>query len=267
MKKFLSVFKISLQQEFAYRLNFIMWRVRNVMQFFLVFFLWSSIFSDPSRIVFGYDKAKILTYVFGILVIRAIVFSAKSDEVAKQIGLGEISTYLLKPINFFKYWFTRDIASKVLNLAFGFFEIILLFFILRPPFFFQGNPFYLLTFLISVVFAIMLYFLFNSLLNLSTFWMPEMGWAMQFLFVVVVTEFLSGAVFPLDIFPRVFQNVIYMLPFPYFVFFPLQIYLGKFSYEMVLNGLLIGGGWLIILYFTICYIWSKGLKKYSAEGI
>ncbi|MBI2103398.1 hypothetical protein HYT59_00170 [Candidatus Woesebacteria bacterium] len=77
MYKYLQVFKISFQQEFAYRLNFIMWRLRNVMQIFLVFFLWSTIFSDNQKEFFGYNRDKILTYVFGILILRALVLSAR----------------------------------------------------------------------------------------------------------------------------------------------------------------------------------------------
>ncbi len=64
LAKYISIFKISFAQEFAYRLNFIMWRVRNVMQILLLFFLWTTVFSDPARVVFGYDRAKMLTYVF-----------------------------------------------------------------------------------------------------------------------------------------------------------------------------------------------------------
>ena len=49
MKKYWSIFKISFEQEFAYRLNFILWRVRNVFQILLTYFLWSTVFADPRR--------------------------------------------------------------------------------------------------------------------------------------------------------------------------------------------------------------------------
>jgi len=116
MKKYFSVFKISFQQEFVYRLNFIMWRLRNVMQIFLVFFLWDTVFSDPKRVVFGYDREKILTYVFAILIVKAFVLSARAVDVAGDIARGDLTNYLLKPVSYFKYWFTRDISSKSLNL-------------------------------------------------------------------------------------------------------------------------------------------------------
>src|SRR4030042_569121 len=95
MKKYLSVFKISFQQEFAYRVNFIMWRVRNVTQLFLVFFLWDTVFSAQGKVIFGYDKTRILTYVFGLLIIRAFVLSARAVDVAGEVANGDLSNYLI----------------------------------------------------------------------------------------------------------------------------------------------------------------------------
>ena len=127
MKKYFSVFKISFQQEFVYRLNFIMWRLRNVMQIFLVFFLWDTVFSDPKRVVFGYDRERILTYVFAILIVKAFVLSARAVDVAGDISRGDLTNYLLKPLSYFKYLFTRDISSKSLNLLFATVEFFILY--------------------------------------------------------------------------------------------------------------------------------------------
>lgn len=267
MRKYLQVLKITFQQELAYRLNFIMWRVRNVMQVFLMFFLWDSVFSDSSRQFFGYNRSKMLTYIFGILIIKAIVFSSRTIELSGIISDGTLAQYLLKPINFFKYWFTADIASKILNLSFSFVETILLFLIFKPEIYFQSNPIYLLLFFISLLIAVLLFFAIVFLINMVSFWTPEAGWALPFLFIVIIGDFLSGSVFPLDIFSKSYQNIFYSLPFPYLVFFPLQIYLGKLPISVVINGIFISLGWLIILWFSMKYVWQRGLKKFSSEGI
>lgn len=266
MHKYLQVFKISFQQEFAYRLNFVMWRVRNVIQIFIVFFLWDAVFRDPGKMVFGYDRAKILTYVFGILIVRSLVLSARAVDVAEEIASGDFSNYLLKPFSYFKYWLTRDFSSKVLNLIFAFFEFMLLFVLLKPPLFFQSNSFYLFAFILSLILAILIFFILLFLVSSVPFWMPESGWGAQFLFVGIITEFLSGAVFPLDIFPSLIQKILYALPFPYLIFFPLQVYLGKLSPPQVFQGLGLAFFWLIILWFLLKIIWNRGLKVYQAFG-
>lgn len=266
MKKYLSVFKISYLQEFAYRLNFIMWRVRNVLQIFLVFFLWSTVYANPGTELFGYDRDRILTYVFGILIIRAVVLSARTVDVAGEISNGDLTNFLLKPINYFKYWFTRDISSKVLNLGFAAVEAGALYLILKPPFFLQTDPGILFAFFISLVLAVLMFFTLLFLVNMIAFWIPTAGWAAQFLVIVIFTEYLSGGIFPIDILPETVQTIIYALPFPYLLFFPLQIYLGKLSTIAIARGLAASFIWTLILGFAVNIVWNKGLEQYSAEG-
>ncbi|MEJ2348027.1 MAG: ABC-2 family transporter protein [Patescibacteria group bacterium] len=266
MKKYLSVFKISFAQEFAYRASFIMWRVRNVLQIFLVFFLWTTVFSNPRTELFGYNRDKIITYIFGIFILRALVMSARTVDISGEISNGDLTNYLLKPLDYFKYWFTRDISSKALNLCFVVVEVFLLSLFLKPSFFLQTDPVKIILFLVSIAFAVVMFFGLLVLANLITFWLPESGWGAQFLFIVIFAEYLSGAVFPLDILPTVIQNILYKLPFPYLLFFPLQVYLGKLSTAMILKGLLFSGLWMTILIFFMNYVWHKGLKRYTAVG-
>lgn len=266
INKYISIFKISFQEEFAYRVNFIMWRVRNVLQIFLVFFLWDSIYSNPGTQLFGYDRNKILTYVFGILILRAIVLSSRTVDVAGEISSGDLTNFLLKPVSYIKYWFTRDISSKVLNISFAIFETGLLFALLKPPFYLQTDPFYLILFLLAIVFAILIFFNLLFLVNLITFWIPTAGWGAQFLFIGIFVEFFSGGVFPIDILPQVLQKIIYTLPFPYLLFFPLQVYLGKLDMGGAIRGVGVAAIWAILLYFVMNFVWNKGLKRFAAEG-
>lgn len=266
MNKYWTIFKISLQQEFAYRLNFIMWRARNVLQIFLIFFLWSAVFSDPSRSLFGYDRVKILTYVFGILVVKAIVLSSRGILVANEIAGGGLTNYLLKPVSYFRYWLTRDLSSKSLNLFFAIFEFSILFLILKPQIFLQTNPFNIFFFAVSLVLAIFLFFTILFITSFVAFWTPEMAWGTQFFVIVIIVEFLSGGIFPIDILPQGLQNFLYLTPFPYLVFFPLQIYLGKFSGIFIGRGIAIALFWAIVLWLFMKSLWAKGVRVYRAEG-
>lgn len=266
MNKYLQVFKISFQQEFAYRVNFIMWRVRNVLQIFLVFFLWDTVFSDPGRVVFGYDRTRILTYVFGLLLVRAFVLSARAVEVAGEISRGDLSNYLIKPLSYFKYWLTRDLSSKTLNLSFAVVEAFVLYLILKPPFFIQTNLFFIAGFLLALAAAMFIYFTLLFITSAVPFWIPEAGWGTHFLFSVVIVEFLSGALFPLDILPVGVHNLLNFTPFPYLIFFPLQVYLGKITGFALFRGIFVSVFWAGALWFIMRSIWNRGLKVYQAHG-
>lgn len=266
MNKYWSIFKISFEQEFAYKINFIMWRVRNVFQIIVTFFLWSAIFSNPGTMVFGYDRVKILTYVFALMIVRAIVLSARAVDVSTDIAEGNLTNYLVKPISYFKYWLTRDISSKVLNLSFATVEFIALFLILKPAFYFQSDIFVLLAFLLSIIIASFIYFCILFIISAVAFWVPELGWASQFLVAIVIIEFLSGSLFPIDVLPATLQKIVMVLPFPYMVFFPVQVYLGKITGAAQIQGFAISFIWVGVLYVLMKYLWSKGLKAYQAFG-
>lgn len=266
MNKYLSIFRISFEQEFAYKINFIMWRVRNVFQIVITFFLWSTIFENPGTVVFGYDRTKILTYVFALMIVRAIVLSARAIDISSDIAEGNLSNYLIKPISYFKYWATRDIASKVLNLSFAAVEFSALFLILKPSFYFQSDPYVLLAFLLSLAVATLIYFCILFLISAVPFWAPELGWASQFLVAIVLIEFLSGSLFPIDVLPAGLQKIVMTLPFPYMIYFPVEVYLGKISGAAQVQGFIMSGIWAVVLWFFMKYVWAKGLKVYQAFG-
>jgi len=266
MSKYWSIFKISFEQEFAYRLNFVLWRVRNVFQILLTYFLWSTVFANPNTQIFGYDRAKILTYVFGIMIVRALVLSARAMDVSRDVAHGDLSNYLVKPINYFKYWFTRDISSKALNLIFAAFEFFILYIILKPPFFFQSSPVALLAFLVSIVLAIFIYFFLLFIISSIPFWAPELGWGSHFLVTLVMVEAFSGALFPINILPNILQSIILITPFPYLIYFPVQVYLGNITGMALLGGMMVAVAWTGVLWFALNFVWKKGLKVYQAFG-
>ncbi len=232
----------------------------------IAYYLWSTVFADPKTLIFGYDQAKILTYIFGIILIRALVFSARSVDVPQEISEGSLTNYLVRPMNYFRYWFTRDVSSKALNFAFSIAEFAILAVIFRPPLFFQTNPLYLLAFLFSIVIANYLIFIIRFIVTSITFWVPELAWGGQFLFMVVITELLSGSPFPLDIFPAAWQTAFYYTPFPYLIFFPLQVYLGKIPFSEVIGGIAVSILWSLALSYVLKSIWQKGLRVYDAVG-
>jgi ABC-2 type transport system permease protein len=236
------------------------------MNILVTFFLWSTVFSDPSRSLFGYDRAKILTYVFGVMILRALVLSARAVDVSREISNGDILNLLVRPINYFKYWFTRDIASKALNLGFAAVEFAILYLILRPAFYFQTNIGFLFGFSLMVFLAVFIFFCLLFIVNMIPFWAPNMGWGAQFLIIVVIVEFLSGAIFPIDILPGAVQNFLYATPFPYLVFVPIQVYLGKVSTAFIVKGVLISLFWSVALWIAMNNLWKKGLKAYEGVG-
>jgi ABC-2 type transport system permease protein len=263
MQKYLQVMKGTMSEYMMYRLNFIMWRVRMVMQLLVTYFLWWAIFSERQTF-FGYTQSMILTYILLSAVVRPIIMATTTQDIGQIINQGDLSNFLVKPMNFFRYYMARDLGDKVLNMTFSIVEITALFFILRPPVFIQTNPIYIVFTLLALLTGGILFFYFSVIFSLLGFWSSDV-WAPRFLLAVFM-EFFGGGLFPLDILPKPLFFISQSLPFSYFMFFPLKVYLGQLSVSFMVSGLGIGFFWIFGLWFLVAVTWKKGLRIYTAEG-
>lgn len=263
MKKYLIVIKNSYEEIFTYRINFLFWRFRMVVQFLAAYFLWLAIVPANTQF-FNYSQTLVLTYIIGTVFLTAVVFSTRSYEIGENINQGDLSIFLIRPINYFLYWFSRDIGDKIMNIGLSIIELSILFIILKPPFYVQADVYYLLLTTIAVMLAVLLHFFFGCLLGLIGFWSPDV-WAPRFIFFVIV-GFFAGSYFPLDILPKGVFFVFQLLPFSYLLYFPLKIYLGQLTTMEILLGLIACIIWIIIMFNFLYFIWSKGLKSYTAQG-
>lgn len=264
MGKYLAVFKISWQNGFIYRVNFLLWRLRSLMVVFTTYFLWEAIFRN-NGVIFGYTREKILTYVFLTLVVRSLVMGLRSIDSAGEIADGRLSNYLLKPLNYHFYWFVRDVADKLLNIIFSVFEITLFYLLFKPPIFWQKDLSVLALFAAALVLALILNFLLANIASNFAFWMPNNAWGFWFVFLVF-QDLLGGVMFPLDIFPAKIYGLIKLLPFPYLLFFPVNIYLGKITGLEATQGILTAFCWSLTAILLLNGEWRWGLKIYQSEG-
>ena len=231
----------------------------------MTYFLWTGIFLANKQ-VFGYTQEQMLTYVFVVLFVSTIILASPSmDNIGGEIANGDLSNYLVKPVSYIKYWFTRDLSSKLLNIIFAVFEISFLWFILKPQIKLPQEFVVWILFLISCIIAVFIYFNLNILSKTIAFWVPEYTWGLTFVLLVLV-ETLSGAFFPIDVLPKVGQILIQFTPFPYLIYYPIAIFTEKiigFDAIKILGQAII---WSVILLLATRYYWNQGLKVYGSEG-
>jgi len=60
--------------------------------------------------------------------------------------------------------------------------------------------------------------------------------------------------------------VLQFTPFPYQLYFPVSIYMGKVQGAELVRGLLTQLAWVAIAYVIARAAWARGLRKYSAVG-
>jgi ABC-2 type transport system permease protein len=88
-----------------------------------------------------------------------------------------------------------------------------------------------------------------------------------FIFILFAFEYLaSGHLFPLDILPSWLERVMYCTPFPYQLYFPISVYMGKTTGAELARGLIIQFAWVCAFYALARFAWNRGIKKYEAVG-
>lgn len=263
MNKYLRIIGITWAEMLEYRLNFVLWRVRWVLQRLVVYFLWRALFSSGEAF-FGYSQSMILTYVLLTNVVATFVTGTRTMEVGNIIRQGDLSNILIRPINFFSLFIARDTADKLLNLLFGIGEVAILIFLLRPQVYLQMSLSVLTLAIVAAALGVVIFFYFSLLISFLAFWLPDV-WAPRFLSFVIM-EFFTGALFPLDILPKPIYTLAQFLPFQYFMYFPTKLYLGGMTTTQLVTGMAVGLVWAVGLGYLAHVVWQRGLRVYTSEG-
>lgn len=261
--KYYLVARNTWDQTISYRLNFVVWRFRVFLSLVSTYFLWFTLIPSGKTIA-DYNQYAILTYILGGSIVYSIVLSTRVADVANDITQGDLSNYLMRPVNYIGYYFAKDLGDKAMNIVFSLFEIFIFFLIVRPPFFLQTHILNIVGFVISIIFAVFINFCINMFLSFVGFFSAE-TWAPRFIFYVLI-GFFAGTFFPLDIFPHWLFVFLNALPFSFLIYTPMKIYLGQLSFQNSLVALSISGFWAVALFVLLEILWKKGLRIYSAEG-
>ena len=232
----------------------------------LVFFaiqysLWSSIFAvHPEKEIQGYTLARMIEYQFWILIfdlfIRSYFFS---ENVSSDIRLGKISSFLLYPFHFISHQFNLFLSDKILQfvIAGSCFTLVLIMGWIEMP---------LLSNLLRAGFLILLvalyWFFIQMIIGFVSFWLDE-TWGLN-VAIRFISAFLSGSILPLDFFPDFLSSILFWTPFPYLVYFPIQILMGReVDFLSCLSVLLF---WTLLFFLISKWIWRKGLNLYTGAG-
>src|SRR3989338_4741842 len=271
MKKYLAVLGISVKEYFVYRLNFILWRFRVVLNIILPLFLWTAVF-DKSAVIGSYDRTQFISYLIYGNLIGTFVFGTRTFEISSDINDGRIINILLKPVSFFSYHFAREVADKLINFFFAVFEMLLIIWMFKLN---VNSPANYVLFLPVFINAVLISYFINLSLSFIGFWTTEV-WPIRFIFIILLS-FVAGNYFPLDILPPTIYKLILFTPFPYMFYLPAKILISHSTTSNVANAMkqwnneamiliFLSYFWLLASYFLARLVWQKGIKSFSFWG-
>jgi ABC-2 type transport system permease protein len=265
--KYARVFSIGLQNTFVYRWNFILRSIFGVVPLIGTIFLWRAMYSgDTQQQLSGYTFSALIMYFATVVFVENLITPTEDEwQIASDIRDGRLSALLLKPLNYLFYRFTLYASYRLLYTLIILPGVLLIFFFLRAHITLPDQPLTWLAFCVSTALAGLIQFFIAYTLAMLAFWLLEIS---TVVFIVMSFEyFLSGQLFPLDMLPPWLATIIKWSPFPYELYFPVQIFMQRISGPALWEGMAIQAGWVIILYFFATSLWRAGLRKYQAVGV
>lgn len=211
----------------------------------------------------GWNSSDAVTYVVLTQAIMMFVSIFGWTDLMNAVYRGEIATDLLRPMSLFGFWFAQDVGRALAALVLRGITILvissLIFQIKIPSSFTQ-----FLALLLSMMLALTISFAIRFIYNLAAFWSPDArGFAR---FASVLGMFASGFLMPLRFFPVWLQQVLNFTPFPHIMNTIIEIYVGSYSGNQLLQALLAQTFWAVSLVILAQIILARASKRLVILG-
>ncbi len=267
MNKYFHVIGIGLQNNLQYRFNFLTRTLFSFIPLFAMLSLWRTIYADNAGVGGhnGFTREQMICYYLLVAVVD--VFTAVNEDdwqIAADIREGNISQFLLKPLDYLWYRLSLFFSGRIAFIAMASGPLAIFIYCHRQYFLLPPDAGTFGMFLVSLVLTALLQFFTSFAMAMLAFWLLEIS---TLIFILYAFEYLaSGHLFPLDILPAGVKHVIFLTPFPYQLYFPIQIYMGKVAGASLWLGLAIQALWVGAAYMFARYMWAKGVRHYGAFG-
>jgi len=263
LKIFQRFWQVNWAEQWQYRANLLMYLLYWLVSPIIYLAVWTSI-ANAKGDVSGLTANDFTVYYMTLLLVDQVTSNIVIHLFGYKIQDGTLSSELIRPVHpVLTNALVNNIAFKALTIM-GLLPVwIVLFFLFKPDYghvalsgILIAAPAMILGFFIS--------FLLSAAITALAFWTTRVYSIHEFYFALILL--FSGQFVPLTLMPKLVQQIAQYLPFQLFIYFPIQVILGKLSYAQITQGYITAGIWLVIAILLFNWIWRNGVKRYSAVG-
>jgi ABC-2 type transport system permease protein len=253
----------SFRNTLAYKADFIIYIIANMVFFFIYFALWKNIYTVSGLTqISNYSLSQTITYYF----ITSIIFRFDPTD-AMYLNYvawsGNFTNDLIKPWNAIFVDIIYTLNELLLRVLLYIPFCIFIFIVVNQYISLSSVP-NLIYFLVTVILGVFLSISFYYIIHALCFHFGDQDANIGL--VSYIVSFLAGGFFPLAFLPQNLKTIFGFMPFRFLFDVPANIYLGKLTGSEIL----LSWGQMIlwtILFFGIFYIiYRTGLKKYTGTG-
>lgn len=262
MKKYFSIYKMTLLENIQYLSNLFFNFITFTLTIYIFLCLWQYMYKDPSNLIEGYDLTQMIWYV---LITECMWYGNRNkslmESMSNDIKSGSIAYNLNKPYSYLLFMIAKHFGEITLKFIFYFIISIILGFIFVGPldnFAFAMLP----LIIISMILGVIINSLIRIVISLLSFWIEDstpFHWIYDKLILVI------GTLFPVELFPLFLQPIIKCSPIFVVNYGPAKLFI-DFSFTSFRTIFVAQIIYVILIVILATIIYRKGVKKLNVNG-
>jgi ABC-2 type transport system permease protein len=212
--------------------------------------------------VAGYTAGEFAAYYIVWTLVRQMNIVLTPFAWEHRIKQGDLSRELLRPLHPMNGDLAYFIGWKVIAIAMWLPVAVILAILFRPtidPTWWQIGAF-----VVALWGGFAVRFMLLWALGLVTFWTTRVGAVFELYFTLELL--LSGRLVPLALLPLWAQAVADVLPFKWAFGFPIEVLLGRYTWQATLLGFGAQALWCAIELLLTRMLWRSAMRRFSAVG-
>ena len=261
LKVILALARMQFKDYNIYKSNFYLFTLNRIVEVIVYIFVWQAIYNQTGE-TGGFSLSQMVTYYILAISFSSIATWGINEMMAHSIRNGQINKELLNPISYFKYYFGINLGEIAFATVIGIatFVICSIFWQLAVP----ANFIDFILCILVILLGIPVTFFIQMIVGTIGFYTNSI-WGMQILRRAIIQIF-SGIIAPISLFPLWFQELSKFLPFKELIYTPINIWLGKISYNEIIFVIIKQIIWGVILYVVAKLFFNHSVKKLTING-
>jgi ABC-2 type transport system permease protein len=262
MRKYLFIIKTQIMTNLQYIFNITIGFIGYFIMLFILFNLWRYLYSDPSKLINGYNMEQMTWYVIITEILWSTLGGRKfCTKISNDVKSGNVAYNINKPYNYILYCLSTHIGDITIKAI-----VYTIIGMLTGLLFLKGFPnlniLSILVIIISGILATVISILILTCIGLVSFFIEDSSplyWVYSKIILVL------GTIFPIEYFPKIMQTFLYYSPVYVVCYGPARLFV-SFNWMSALKVILAQLIYIALAY-CVCYlIYQKGVKKINVNG-
>lgn len=263
MKKNLSLIRVGILGQLAFRMGFVTLIIGNMIYVTIVYFLWRAVFSSiESATVNGMTFANTMLY----LVLAGSLFTIMEVylvwDTHRAIQSGKIINDLIKPVGYRAFLYYPYFGTMACNFVITFIPTFILVYFLSGMAIPLGIN--LIFFIVSVLMAILINISIDFFVSGILFY-TQSAWGINIMKEVIVL-LLSGVTIPIAFFPEPLKSIVMYMPFQAIYNAPMTQLLSNLSYAERFISIGVQFVWVLVTFIISEFFWRSSVKQITVNG-